>query len=160
MSLLGRATIASAEFANKRDVYAGRRFTKLHVAVYRRSGGRLGTHLPGLPAARVLLLDHVGAKTGIKRTSPVMYHADGDVIAIVASKAGQPRNPSWFHNLIANPDTTIQIGSEVRRVRARVATQEERARLWPEFVSFFPSYEFYERQAKGRRIPVVILEPR
>jgi deazaflavin-dependent oxidoreductase (nitroreductase family) len=160
MSLLGRLSIWASQFANRRGVYAGPRSTKLHVALYRRSKGRLGTHLPGLPEARVLLLDHTGAKSAIRRTSPVMYHRDGDVFVVVASKAGQPTNPAWFHNLRANPDTTIQVGAEVRNVHARVATDDERARLWPEFVSFFPGYEFYERNAVGRTIPVVILEPR
>jgi deazaflavin-dependent oxidoreductase (nitroreductase family) len=138
----------------------GRRSTKVHVALYRRTAGKLGGHLPGWPNARIALLDHVGAKTGAKRTSPLMYHRDGDAIAVVASKAGQPTNPAWFHNLMANPETTIQIGVEVREVRARVATDEERERLWPRFVASYPGYDFYRRNAKGRVIPVVILEPR
>jgi F420H(2)-dependent quinone reductase len=160
MSLLGRISLSASQSANKRGLYLGPRSTKLHVALYRRSRGRLGGHIPGIPEARILLLDHVGAKTRIQRTSPVMYHREGDVFAIVASKAGQPTNPAWFHNLRANPDTTIQVGAEIHHVHARVATDEERARLWPEFVAFFPGYEFYERNAPNRRIPVVILEPR
>jgi deazaflavin-dependent oxidoreductase (nitroreductase family) len=67
-----------------------------------------------------------------------MYHEDGSVVAVVASKGGQPTHPAWFHNLKANPDTTIQIGPTVRNVRARVATAEERDRLWPKFVAFYP----------------------
>jgi deazaflavin-dependent oxidoreductase (nitroreductase family) len=155
-----RAAMAASEFANKRGLYLGKRSTKVHVALYRRSNGRLGAHLPGWPAARILLLDHVGARTGRTRTSPLMYHRDGDTVAVVASKAGQPTNPAWFHNLKANPDTTIQIGRDVRSVRARVATDDERQRLWPNFVAFYPGYEFFERNAKGRKIPVVILDPR
>ncbi|HEX6461563.1 MAG TPA: nitroreductase/quinone reductase family protein [Thermoleophilaceae bacterium] len=130
------------------------------MAVYRWSGGRLGGHLPGMPGARILLLDHVGAKSGIRRTSPVMYHRDGHLIAVAASKAGQPTNPAWFHNLRANPDTTIQIASEIRHVRARVASDAERKELWPMFVAFYPGYSFYERLAGDRTIPIVILEPR
>jgi deazaflavin-dependent oxidoreductase (nitroreductase family) len=160
LSLLGRLVLSGSEFANKRGVYAGRRSTKLHVAVYRRSGGRIGGHIPGIPEARVLLLDHTGAKTGAKRTSPVMYHRDGDAFAVVASKAGQPTNPAWFHNLMASPDTTVQVGPDAYKVRARIATDDERARLWPEFVSFFPGYDFYRRKARGREIPVVILDLR
>jgi deazaflavin-dependent oxidoreductase (nitroreductase family) len=87
-----------------------------------------------------------------------MYHEEGDVIAVVASKAGQPTHPAWFHNLKAHPDTTIQIGSEVRRVRARVATDEERDRLWPKFEAFYPGYDFFQRLATGRKIQVVIFE--
>jgi deazaflavin-dependent oxidoreductase (nitroreductase family) len=89
-----------------------------------------------------------------------MYHREGDTVAVVASKAGQPRHPSWFHNLLANPDTTIQIGSEVRPVRARVAGDPERDSLWPEFVGFYPGYEAFQRMAAPRRLPMVILEPR
>jgi F420H(2)-dependent quinone reductase len=160
MPSLGQFTASSSQFANKRGIYAGRRSTKIHVALYRRSGGKIGGHLPGWPDARILLVDHTGAKSGVKRTSPLMYHEDGDAIAVVASKAGQPTNPAWFHNLKANPDTTIQIGPVVREVRARVATDEERDRLWPKFVASFPGYDFYETHAKSRKIPIVILDPR
>jgi deazaflavin-dependent oxidoreductase (nitroreductase family) len=152
--------MSASEFANKHGVYLGKRSTKVHVALYRRSGGRLGGHLPAWPAARILLLDHVGARTGLRRTSPLMYHEDGDAVAVVASKAGQPTHPAWFHNLKANPDTTIQIGRQVRSVRARVASDADRDRLWPEFVAFYPGYEFFQHNAKGRKIPIVILDPR
>jgi deazaflavin-dependent oxidoreductase (nitroreductase family) len=160
MSLLGKLTSSSSQFINKRGLYAGRRSTKIHVALYRKTGGRVGGALPGWPHARILLLDHTGAKSGIKRTSPVMYHEYGDAIVVAASKGGQPTHPAWFHNLMANPDTRIQIGSEVHRVHARLATDEERDRLWKELVAMFPGYDFYERNAKGRTIPVVILGPR
>jgi deazaflavin-dependent oxidoreductase (nitroreductase family) len=160
MPLLARLTTGISQFANKHGVYLGRRSTKIHVALYRRSGGRLGGHLPGWPGARILLLDHIGAKSGVRRTSPLMYHEEGDVVAVAASKAGQPSHPAWFYNLEAHPDTTIQIGSEVRNVCARVASDEERARLWPEFVAFYSGYDFYQRHAGARRIPIVILDPR
>jgi deazaflavin-dependent oxidoreductase (nitroreductase family) len=160
MPLRARVAVSASVFANERGIYLGRRSTKVHVAVYRRSGGKLAGHLPGLPAARILLLDHTGAKSGTRRTSPLMYPEDGDVLAVAASKGGQPTNPAWFHNLRANPDTTIQIGAEVRRVRARVASDEERDRLWPKFVAFYPGYESLQRNAKRRKIPIVLLEPR
>jgi F420H(2)-dependent quinone reductase len=152
--------MVTSQFANKHGVYLGRRSTRIHVALYRRSSGKLGGHLPGWPSARILLLDHVGAKSRVRRTSPVMYHEDGDVVAVVASKAGQPTHPAWFHNLRANPDTTVQIGALVRNVRARVATDEERDRLWPKFAAFYPGYDFFQRNAKGRKIPIVILDRR
>ena len=152
--------MAASQLANQRGLYLGRRSTKIHVAMYRRSGGRIGGHLPGWPAARILLLDHVGARTGSRRTSPLMFHQDGETVAVVASKAGQPTHPAWFHNLVANPEVTIQVGSQVRQVRARVASDEERDSLWPKFVAFYPGYDFYQRTAQGRRIPIVILEPR
>jgi deazaflavin-dependent oxidoreductase (nitroreductase family) len=89
-----------------------------------------------------------------------MYHEDGDSIVVAASKAGQPTHPAWFYNLRANPETTVQIGSAVRDVHARVADEAERNRLWPEFVAFYPGYEFFQRNAKGRQIPLVVLDPR
>jgi len=160
MPTLGQFTASSSQFANQHGIYLGRRSTKLHVALYRRSGGKIGGHLPGWPEARIVLVDHTGAKSGVKRTSPLMYHDDGDAVVVVASKAGQPTNPAWFHNLKTNPDTTIQIGSVVRQVRARVATNEERDRLWPKFVAFYPGYELFQSHARGRKIPIVILDPR
>jgi deazaflavin-dependent oxidoreductase (nitroreductase family) len=160
MPLLARFVASSSQFANKRGVYLGRRSTKIHVALYRRSGGKIGGHLPWWPEARIVLVEHTGAKSAVKRTSPLMYHEDGDAVAVVASKGGLPTHPAWFHNLKANPDTTIQIGSAVREVRARVATDEERDRLWPKFVAFYPGYDFFQRNAKGRKIPIVILDPR
>ncbi|HEV3128613.1 MAG TPA: nitroreductase/quinone reductase family protein [Solirubrobacteraceae bacterium] len=160
MTRLGRLVLAVSLFANRRGLYNGRRSTRVHVAVYRWSGGRLGGQIPGCPGARILLLDHIGARSHARRTSPLMYHREGDGVAVVASKAGQPTHPAWFHNLLANPDTTIQIGSAVRPVRARVAGEPERDRLWPEFVGFYPGYEAFQRMAAPRRLPMVILEPR
>jgi F420H(2)-dependent quinone reductase len=159
-SSLARLVESCSQFVNKRGIYLGRRSTKIHVALYRRTNGRLGGHLPAWPDARILLLDHVGARTGTHRTSPLMYHADGDTIALAASKAGQPTHPAWFHNLKANPDTTIQIGARSHPVRARVATDAERNLLWPRFIELFPSYDFFQRLAGNRTIPIVILTPR
>lgn len=160
MSLLGRLTLAASELLNERGVYAGRRSTRVHVAVYRRTRGRVGGNLPGWPRVRIALLDHTGAKTGTRRTSPLMYHEHGEAVVVAGSKAGQPTHPAWFHNLMANPDTTLQIGAEVREVRARLAEGEERDRLWSKMVAAFPGYDFYERNARGREIPVVVLDPR
>jgi F420H(2)-dependent quinone reductase len=131
----------------------------VHTFLYRRTGGRLGRTIPGVPG-RMLLLDHVGAKSGTKRTSPLLYIEDGDDVVIVASKGGFPKNPAWYHNLVANPDTTVQVGSEKRAVHARVAGPEERERLWPMAVKAYHGYEDYAARSKGREIPLVILEPR
>jgi F420H(2)-dependent quinone reductase len=160
MPSLGQLTASSSQFLNARGIYLGRRSTKLHVALYRRSGGRIGGHLPGWPEARIVLVNHTGAKSGAKRTSPLMYVEDGDAVVVMASKAGQPTHPAWFHNLKANPETTVQLGSAVREVRARVAAGEERDRLWSKFLAMYPGSEFYQRNAKSRRIPIVILDPR
>jgi deazaflavin-dependent oxidoreductase (nitroreductase family) len=107
----------------------------------------------------MLLLDHVGARSGTKRTSPLMYVPDGDDIVLIASKGGHPKHPAWFHNLCANPDTTVQVGTERRAVRARVATAAERRRLWPKAVATYGGYAGYQERT-GREIPVLILEPR
>ena len=134
-----------------------RRLMGVHTFVYRASGGRLGHRVPGL-GAPMLLLDHVGAKSGTNRTSPLLYIPDGDTVAIIASKGGYPKSPGWFHNLRANPETTVQIGGERRPVRARVTEGEERRRLWDRAVELYPTYADYQRRT-DREIPVVVLEP-
>jgi F420H(2)-dependent quinone reductase len=128
-----------------------------HTAIYRASGGRIGHRVPGAPP--MLLLDHVGAKSGAKRTSPLVYIRDGKDVVLVASKGGYPKNPGWFYNLKANPDTEVQIGSEHRPVHAHVADPEERKRLWPMALKVYGGYADYQRRTE-REIPLVILAPR
>jgi deazaflavin-dependent oxidoreductase (nitroreductase family) len=135
-----------------------RRAMGLHTAIYRASGGRIGHTIPGV-GGRMLLLDHVGAKSVTKRTSPLLYIPDGEDVVIVASKGGYPKHPAWYHNLMASPDTTAQIGRERRPVHARVASPEERERLWDRAVEAWPGYEDY-RARTDREIPLVVLEPR
>jgi deazaflavin-dependent oxidoreductase (nitroreductase family) len=135
-----------------------RRRMAAHTAIYRASGGRIGHTAPGLPT--MLLLEHVGAKSGKKRVAPLLYVEDGDDLVIVASKGGYPKHPAWFHNLGANPDTTVQVGRERRAVRARVATDEERPRLWRKAVASYRGYRDYQERSKGRTIPLVVLERR
>jgi F420H(2)-dependent quinone reductase len=108
----------------------------------------------------MLLLDHVGAKSGTKRTTPLLYFRDGESLVIVASKGGFPKHPAWYHNLMANPDTTVQVGNEKRPVHARTANPEEHERLWPRAVKSYSGYADYQARSKGREIPLVILEPR
>jgi deazaflavin-dependent oxidoreductase (nitroreductase family) len=127
-----------------------------HTNAYRLTRGRFGHRWPGQPP--ILLLDHVGARSGKRRTAPLAYVMDGDAYVIIASKGGHPRNPAWFHNLRANPDTTIQVGARKLHVRARVATPEERERLWPKAVEAHAGYEDYQRRT-SRTIPLVFLEP-
>jgi deazaflavin-dependent oxidoreductase (nitroreductase family) len=134
-----------------------RRLTGAHTAIYRATSGLVGHRLPGAPP--ILLLDHVGAKTRTLRTTPLVYVKDGPDVVVVASKGGHPRHPGWYHNLRANPDTTIQIGSTRRDVHARVATHDERDRLWPKAVETYSGYQGYQDRA-DREIPLVILEPR
>ena len=134
-----------------------RRAMGAHTAVYKATNGKVGHKPPFLPP--MLLLDHVGAKSGNRRTSPLVYVADGENVVLVASKGGNPKNPAWFHNLKANPETTVQIGSERRPVRARVAAPEERKRLWPKAEKVYGGYRGYQERT-DREIPLVVLEPR
>ena len=107
----------------------------------------------------ILLLHHVGAKSGTKRVSPLIYVPDGDDVVVVASKGGVDKHPAWFHNLRANPETEVELPREGRRrVRARVAGDEERERLWPKAVAIYKPYAEYQTHTE-RKIPLVILEP-
>jgi len=133
------------------------RLMKSHAVVYRLTAGVIGHRFPGSPP--ILLLDHVGARSGRKRTSPLVYVRDGDDIVIVASKGGYVKHPAWFHNLLANPDTEIQVGSRRRPVHARVATAQERPRLWAKAVQTYSGYSGYQERT-DREIPLVILAPR
>src|SRR4051794_41439134 len=128
-----------------------------HARLYRATGGRVGGRLPGLPS--LLLLDHVGARSGRRRTTPLVYMPVGDDLLIVASKGGHPRDPAWMHNLRANPDTDIQIGRRRTPVHAREATAEERERLWPKAGDYNPHWARY-RERTSREIPLVLLEQR
>ena len=134
-----------------------RRLMGLHTVAYRATRGVVGHRVPGGPP--MLLLDHVGAKSGAERTSPLVYTEDGNDLLLVASKGGNPKHPGWYHNLRANPETTVQVGSEHRPVRARVAGDEERERLWPKVVDTYSGYAGYQKRT-DRKIPVVVLEPR
>jgi deazaflavin-dependent oxidoreductase (nitroreductase family) len=134
-----------------------RRLMSAHTVVYRATNGLVGHRFPGAPP--MLLLDHVGAKSGVKRTTPLVYVADGRDLVLVASKGGHPKHPAWFHNLRANPDTTVQVGSRRHAVSARVAEPDERARLWPKAVRTYSGYRGYQERTE-REIPLVILEPR
>ena len=128
-----------------------------HAALYRATGGRVGGSLPGLPS--LLLLDHVGARSGQRRTTPLVYMPDGEDLLIVASKGGYAKHPGWLHNLRAHPDTTVQVGRERRKVHAREASAEERRRLWPKAAEYNPHWARY-RERTSREIPLVLLEPR
>jgi F420H(2)-dependent quinone reductase len=128
-----------------------------HAAVYRATGGRLGRRLPGVPP--MLLLDHVGAKSGKQRTTPLVYMPDGDRFIIVAAKGGHPQNPAWLYNLRAHPDTRIQIGKRRIEVGTREADAEERRTMWPRALAYTAHWRRYERRTP-RTIPLLILEPR
>ena len=108
----------------------------------------------------ILLLHHLGAKSGKHRISPLLYLPDGERMVIVASKGGYTKHPGWFHNLKANPDTTVEVPREGKvAVRAREASAVEREELWPRVVDLYKGYATYQRST-SREIPLVILDRR
>jgi F420H(2)-dependent quinone reductase len=131
------------------------RFTSFHKTVYSLSRGRIGGTAFGGP---IVLVDSVGRKSGKRRTHPLLCMPDGDDIVIVASKGGIERNPAWYHNLMANPETTINWRGEKRQVRAREASDAEREELWPRLLEIYRGWGHYQRRTE-RKIPVLILEP-
>lgn len=136
---------------------------KANVALFRLTDGRVGAKwrigAGWKKPVPVLLLDHVGRKSGKRFTTPLLYMRDGEDIVIVASQGGLPKHPQWFHNLLAGPDTTIHLPRDRgRRVRARVAEPAERAALWPRLVDVYADFASYESWT-DREIPVVVLEP-
>jgi deazaflavin-dependent oxidoreductase (nitroreductase family) len=126
------------------------------VEEYRANGGKLGGMFTG---SDLLLLHHTGAKSGTLRVSPLAYQRIGDSVAVFASRAGSTANPDWYHNVIANPDTRIEIGTESVAVRARVAEPAERDVIWERQKKRVPQFAEYEKKAVPRKIPVVVLDP-
>lgn len=138
----------------------GDRFIKLmssaNTGIYRRTGGRIGGRFKG--GAPVCLLTTTGRRSGEPRTMPLLYLRDGDDIVIVASKGGFSTNPHWYHNLVAHPEVTIEIGRDRRQMLSRVATVDEKAELWPRLVAMYSDYADYQKRTE-RNIPVVICSP-
>ena len=126
------------------------------IEEFRANDGKVGGDFEHLS---LLLLHHTGAKSGVERVNPLAYQRVGDSLAVFASKGGAPTNPDWFHNLVAHPDVSIEVGSESHSVTARVASGEERERIWAAQKEAFPNFAQYEEQAGARQIPVVVLEP-
>jgi deazaflavin-dependent oxidoreductase (nitroreductase family) len=125
------------------------------IEEFRANGGKVGGQFAGAP---LLLLHTTGARSGEERVNPVMYQDLGGTVAVFASKAGAPTNPDWYHNVVANPEVTAEIGTETRRFRARVATGDEREQIWARQKQDFPGFADYEANT-SREIPVVVLEP-
>lgn len=132
-----------------------RTMQRANTWLYRRSNGRLGGQMRGAP---VCLLTTRGAKSGQPRTVPLLYLADGERVIVVASKGGVPEHPLWYRNLTADPQVQVQIGGDVRKLRARTANEQERAAYWPRLVAMYADYANYQSWT-DRTIPVVILEP-
>jgi deazaflavin-dependent oxidoreductase (nitroreductase family) len=125
------------------------------IEEFRANEGRVGGPLEGAP---ILLLHSTGAKSGVERVNPMMYQAVGDNFAVFASKGGAPSNPDWYYNLVANPQASVEIGTETIEVTARVASDDERGPIWEKQKVAFPGFAEYETKT-DRQIPVFILEP-
>ena len=123
------------------------------IEEFRANGGKVGGPFEG---GTLLLLTTTGAKSGRPHTTPVMYNQDGERLIIYASKAGAPTNPSWYHNLVANPRVTVEVGTDKYDATATVITGTERDRLWAENVAKNPGFGEYEKKTT-RTIPVVAL---
>jgi deazaflavin-dependent oxidoreductase (nitroreductase family) len=107
----------------------------------------------------MLLLHHSGARTGTERLTPLTYQPVGEGYAVFASKAGAPTNPDWYHNLVAHPDATIEVGTDTVKVAARVAEPTERDVIWARQKERAPRFATYEETAAPRKIPVLVLDP-
>jgi deazaflavin-dependent oxidoreductase (nitroreductase family) len=129
--------------------------TKIHASLFRATDGRIGGRLVGSP---VLLLATTGRKSGLQRTTPLLYLEDGGRRVTVASNGGTAKPPVWWLNLKANPEATVEVGGRKTRVRAREARGEEKRRLWRRLVEMYPSYESYQKRT-DREIPVILLDP-
>jgi deazaflavin-dependent oxidoreductase (nitroreductase family) len=127
-----------------------------HVRRYRETGGEVG-HV-WKRGSHILLLTTTGNRTGALRTVPLIYGRDGENYVIVASKGGAPHHPAWYVNLSAHPAVEVQVKDEVFPARARTATAEQRARLWPMMTAAWPLYDDYQART-DREIQVVVLEP-
>src|SRR5713226_5561205 len=136
------------------DMASANEWNRRIIEEFRENGGKVGGPFEG---ARMLLLHHKGARTGTERVNPLVYQPVGEGFAVFASKAGAPANPDWYHNLIANPEATVEVGEDTVRVRARIAEGEERDRIWAKQKQDRPNFADYEKKT-SRQIPVVILE--
>lgn len=128
-------------------------WNKAIIEEFRANGGKVGGQFAG---ATLLLLHTTGAKSGQERVNPVVYTTDGDRLVVIASKAGAPTNPDWYHNLVANPQVTLEVGTEQFQAEATVAAEPERTRLYNQMATVMPGFAEYQRKTT-RVIPVVVL---
>ena len=130
-------------------------FTRLHLTLYRLSGGRLFAKLAGDP---ICIVTMTGAKSGRRRSIPLMYVPYGEGVLLVASLGGAPKHPVWYHNLVAHPDIEVEQGGRRMKLRARIADTAEKAELWPICVEHYAPYDDYQKRTT-RDIPVFVCEP-
>lgn len=129
--------------------------TKLHVAAYRATEGKIGGRLMNSP---VLLLLTTGRKSGKERTTPLLFLRDGVNYIMVASNGGTAGDPAWWLNLQKDPEAIVEVGGSRLRVRAEEVKGEQKRRLWRRLVEMYPLYESYQRRT-DREIPVISLRP-
>lgn len=128
-------------------------FNQQVIKEFRANQGKVGGHVANMP---VLLLTATGAKSGRSITKPLVYTKDGDRIVVIASFAGAPKNPPWYNNLVANPEATVEVGTERFRVRATEVTGEERQRLFDRQAQQMSIFTDYQKKTT-RQIPVLVL---
>ncbi len=131
-----------------------RSFNEQIIDEFRANGGMVGGPFEG---AKMVLLTTTGAKSGQQRTLPLVYFPDGERVLIVASKGGAPTNPDWYHNLVANPEVTAEVGTEKFQARAIVVAEPERTQLFERVATSNPGFGEYQ-QKTSRVIPIVALE--
>jgi len=131
-------------------------FNKGIIDEFRKNNGKVGGPFEG---AHMLLLTTKGAKTGKTRVNPLAYLPDGKRYVIIASFAGAPNNPPWYHNLVASPDVSIEVGAEKVNVRATVLGEPDRTNLYKKMAAAMPAFAEYEKKTT-RRIPVIALTRR
>ncbi len=124
------------------------------IREFRANGGKVGGGFEGAP---LLLLHTTGAKSGKERVAPMMYLQDGERVLVFASKAGAPDNPDWYHNILAEPRVSVEMGTESYDARAEVVTGDERDRLFARQAQLYPGFAEYQEKT-DRVIPVVALE--
>jgi deazaflavin-dependent oxidoreductase (nitroreductase family) len=129
-------------------------FNKKVIDEFHANGGKVGGQFAGAP---MIIITHKGAKSGTTYTSPLVYSKDGDRFVIIASKAGAPKNPSWYHNLVAHPEVTVEIGAEKFKAKAAEVKGAERDRLFAAQAKMMPQFNEYQKKTE-RKIPVLVLE--
>jgi deazaflavin-dependent oxidoreductase (nitroreductase family) len=141
--------------ATIKDILA-RSISTTHEQIFKATAGKIGGNVAGMPA---LILATTGRKSGLVRrtmlTAPIV---DGDTVVLVASYGGDNRHPAWFLNLRENPEVEVTMRGATRRMTARVASEEQKAELWPRITKKYPGYAAYQRRT-DRDIPVVVLGP-
>lgn len=128
-------------------------FNQQVIAEFRANAGKVGGNFEGLPMA---LVTHTGAKSGTVRTTPLVCSFDGDDVVLVASMGGAPNNPAWYHNLIAHPTVTLEVGEDRYEATVHETGGEERQRLWDAHVAIMPFFDDYAKKT-SRTIPVLRL---